>query len=257
MWRLLAESVAGTSHAANGSTCQDAHATSIVQTANGPVLFVAVADGAGSALFGEIGATVACETLRNKACDLLKTGFPVEQLSRDVLVQWLLSAKTEIIRQADSRTVRPRELACTAILALVGESAAAFAQVGDGAVVIPDKDGYAPVFWPAPAEYANVTDFLTDEGIDDRIVCELVASRIDQVAVFSDGLQRLALDYSTRRGFSKFFSPLFAVLHGQSVTQELSSSLRAFLDSTQVNARTDDDKTLVLATRDVPAQLIT
>jgi hypothetical protein len=257
MWRIISESVAGTSHTAKNSPCQDAHAVCIVESENGPVLFIAVADGAGSAQFGEIGATVTCKCLQIKACDMLKTGLPVEQLTRDVLVRWLLSAKSEIVREADSRTVRPRELACTAILAVVGESAAAFAQVGDGAVVISVNDGYSPVFWPAPAEYANVTDFLTDDGIEDRIVSELVTSRIDEVAVFSDGLQRLALDYSTRRGYSKFFNPLFAALHGQPVTQELSSSLRAFLDSIQVNARTDDDKTLVLATRFIPAQPIT
>ena len=254
MWRILAESVAGTSHTANATSCQDAHVVCVVQTTNGPVLFAAVADGAGSALFGEIGATVACEKLRSEACEMLATGITVEQLSRDVLVRWLLSAKSEIVREANTRTVRPRELACTAILSVIGENAAAFAQVGDGAVVIPDTKGYSPVFWPAPAEYANVTDFLTDEGIEDRIVSEMVTISIGEVAIFSDGLQRLALDYSTKRGHSKFFAPLFAALHGQQTIQELSSSLRAFLDSSQVNARTDDDKTLVLATRLVPTQ---
>jgi len=224
-----------------------------VEVAGCSVLVIVVADGAGSAQFGEIGATLTCDTLLAHVRLALTTGTTVDQLTRDVLVGWLLAAKSEIVREAESRTVRPRELACTAILAVVGEDAAAFAQVGDGAVVIPDKGGYAPVFWPAPAEYANVTDFLTDGSIEDRIVCEVATGRIDEVAVFSDGLQRLALDFSTRRGHSKFFAPLLTALRDQPPTQQLTDSFRAFLDSAQVNARTDDDKTLVLATRLVPA----
>lgn len=252
MWQVLAESVAGTSHIARAAPCQDAHATCVVEGAGGSVLVVVVADGAGSAQFGEVGAAATCETLLAEARGALTAGATVTHLSRDVLVRWLLAAKSEIVLQADSRAVRPRELACTAILAVVGENAAAFAQVGDGAVVIPDKGGYAPVFWPAPAEYANVTDFLTDGGIEERIVCEVVTGRINEVAVFSDGLQRLALDYSTRRGHTNFFAPLFATLRDQPVTELLAGPFRAFLGSDQVNARTDDDKTLVLATRLVP-----
>jgi Protein phosphatase 2C len=253
MWRILAESVAGTSHVARTAPCQDAHATCVVEVAGGPALVVVVADGAGSAQFGEVGATVTCETLLAEASGALTAGVTVDHITRDVLVRWLLAAKSEIVREADLRSVRPRELACTAILAVVGEKVATFAQIGDGAVVIPDKDGYAPVFWPAPAEYANVTDFLTDGGIEDRIVCEMVTGRIDELAVFSDGLQRLALDYSTRRGHSKFFSPLFAALLNQPTTEQFAGHLRAFLDSAQINSRTDDDKTLVLAARLVPA----
>lgn len=253
MWRILADSVAGSSHAARAAPCQDAHVVERVEAASGSILVVVVADGAGSAQFGEIGAAMTCQTLRARARSALVAGTTVGQLTRDVLAGWLLAAKSEIVREADSRGVRPRELACTAILAVVGESAAAFAQVGDGAVVVPDKHGYAPVFWPAPAEYANATDFLTDGGVEDRIVCEVATGRIDEVAVFSDGLQRLALDFSTRRGHAKFFAPLLAALRDQPVTEQLAGSFRAFLDSAQVNARTDDDKTLVLATRLVPA----
>jgi hypothetical protein len=253
MWRVISESVAGTSHAVKAAPCQDAHTVCVTETVGGPVLIVAVADGAGSAQFGEIGAMITCATLRAKANEALAAGAAVAHLTRESLVAWLMAAKSEVAREADARSVRPRELACTAILAIVSESAAAFAQVGDGAVVIPDKDGYAPVFWPAPAEYANVTDFLTDAGIEDRIVCEVVMGRVDEVAVFSDGLQRLALDFSTRRGHSKFFAPLLTALRDLPATQQFTDSFRAFLDSAQVNARTDDDKTLVLATRLVPS----
>jgi hypothetical protein len=251
MWRILAQSVTGTSHATRATPCQDAHATAVVEAADGPALVVAVADGAGSARFAEVGAGAACRVLLAESrAELAGTG--VGQLTRDTLVRWLLAARSELVRLADERAVRPRELACTAILAVVGTATAAFAQVGDGAAVVPDKDGYAAVFWPALAEYANVTDFLTDEGIEDHIVGETLTARIDELAVFSDGLQRLALDYATRRGHAGFFAPLFTTLRDHSAPEQLAEPLRGFLDSPQVNARTDDDKTLVLATRLLP-----
>jgi hypothetical protein len=249
MWRILAQSVAGTSHSARGAPCQDAHATEVVISAAEPALVVAVADGAGSARFAEVGAAEACRVLIAEARAELSGGTGVEHLSRDKLVRWLLTARSEIKRLADERGVRPRELACTAILAVIGARGASFAQVGDGAIVVPDEKGYGVVFWPAPAEYANVTDFLTDDGIEDRIVAECLPSRIDELAVFSDGLQRLALDYSSRRGHSGFFGPLFATIRDHPEPEQLVESLRGFLDSPQVNARTDDDKTLILATR--------
>lgn len=249
MWRTLAQSVAGTSHAARTAPCQDAHATAVVETADGPILVIAVADGAGSAQFSDIGAAAACRILISEARAELAAGAVVESLSRDTLVRWLLTARAEVVRLAEERGARPREMACTAILAVVGGRAAAFAQVGDGAAVVPDEKGHTAVFWPAPTEYANVTDFLTDNGIEDHIVTEVLPTRVDEVAVFSDGLQRLALDFATRRGHSGFFTPLFATLRGHPTPDQLNGALRGFLDSPQVNARTDDDKTLVLATR--------
>ena len=50
---------------------------------------------------------------------------------------------------------------------------------------------------------------------------------------------------------SPFFAPLFAWLrpHAEGYSRELSDSLAAFLNSEKVNARTDDDKTFILATR--------
>ncbi|VTR93756.1 serine threonine phosphoprotein phosphatase : Serine/threonine protein phosphatase OS=Myxococcus stipitatus (strain DSM 14675 / JCM 12634 / Mx s8) GN=MYSTI_02389 PE=4 SV=1: PP2C_2 [Gemmata massiliana] len=249
MWRTLAESSTGTSHLARSVPCQDAHRLGTIESVGGTVLIVAVADGAGSAKFAEVGATVACNTLLAETRADLLAGTSVAQISRDALVKWMLTARAEIVRQAEERQVRLRELACTAILAVIGENSAAFAQIGDGAIVVSNNGSYAPVFWPAPAEYANVTDFLTDDGAEDRIVVETIAGRVDEFAVLSDGLQRLALDYSSRRGHAGFFGPLFATLRDHPAPAELADSLRQFLASSQVNARTDDDKTLVLATR--------
>ena len=131
-------------------------------------------------------------------------------------------------------------------------------QVGDGAVVVhwedtpQSSDGYDWIFWADEAAYANETTFLTDERAAGNLQHTLVNYRLDEVALFTDGLQRLALHYETRTAHAPFFEPMFAPLRAAANdgrANELSASLAAFLDSPSVNERTDDDKTLILATR--------
>jgi hypothetical protein len=71
------------------------------------------------------------------------------------------------------------------------------------------------------------------------------------VALLTDGLQGLALRFSTREAHGPFFEPMFARLRREREGEPkgLGKELRAFLGSAPVNQRTDDDKTLVLATR--------
>jgi hypothetical protein len=80
---------------------------------------------------------------------------------------------------------------------------------------------------------------------------QLAAPRVDEIALFSDGLQMLALQFDTRRAHAPFFQPMFARLRteapGESTT--LTGLLTEYLGSPVINKRTDDDKTLVLATR--------
>ena len=75
------------------------------------------------------------------------------------------------------------------------------------------------------------------------------------MALLTDGLQGLALRFDTREAHGPFFEPMFARLRaeGEGEPESLREELRAFLGSAPVNQRTDDDKTLVLATRLLPA----
>ena len=137
---------------------------------------------------------------------------------------------------------------------VVGQGSAVYFQIGDGAIVESrreEPDRYVVICWPQQGEYANTTNFLTDADAAAKIFVGLKSGAIDEVALFTDGIQSLVLDYRTQSAHSPFFAPLFAWLRPRAAghSPELSDSLARYLNSEKINSRTDDDKTLILATR--------
>ena len=62
----------------------------------------------------------------------------------------------------------------------------------------------------------------------------------------------LALDFGQAKVHDRFFAPLFSTVRNGPDEETLRASLLEFMDSKRVNERTDDDKTLLLATRITP-----
>lgn len=242
LWSVLGESVIGTAHRGRNTPCQDVFRFRLF----GPTrewLVVAVADGAGSASHSDVGAMRACDEFVQRVEALDPDGL----FTREGMTALFADVRAVLVTEAERLDVRLRELACTILLAVVGPSSAAFAQLGDGAIVLGDGQGYRTAFWPEPAEYANATDFLTDERFAEALQFEATSDLVTEVAVLTDGLQRLALDFTARAPHAPFFHPLFATVRAAPDAEPLAESFRAFIDSPQVNERTDDDKTLVIA----------
>lgn len=163
------------------------------------------------------------------------------------------AARMPAIPPCPVRPVTRKDFASTFVGAVVGENASAFFQVGDGGMVVKaeGEEGYQPVFWPQSGQYANETYFVTDREV--RLQFAARTGGIDEIALFSDGLQRLVLTVRQRAAYAPFFHDLFGQLRRKAkregLSKPLSGGLARFLGSGRINARTDDDKTLVLATR--------
>ena len=248
-WKVVAESVIGTRHWRDGLPCQDACRARQV----GSTLLLSCADGAGSASLAEVGAERACAVLLDVIADDLAEGLPLDGISRDTSLYWLAAVRVALGQEAERRGVHPRELSCTLLLAIVGEQTACFGQIGDGAIVRATPEGWPVVFWPDGGEYANETHFVTADDAEDHWQFAVLSERIDTLALLSDGLQRLALDYVGRQGHGPFFAPLFRHLRECADPSVLSEPMRQLLDSERINSRSDDDKTLVLALREPEA----
>jgi hypothetical protein len=249
MWRILCESVEGTSHRLNGTLCQDSSfATTFSCGADDGVILVC-ADGAGSATESKAGSELACRVAVARVLTFLEAGRGVEEITEDSLRACFADVHAELAQDAERRSIPLRELACTLLLAVVGRSAAAFAQVGDGAIVVNSEGPFQHIFWPQTGEYQNTTFFITDPTYAQHVQCTTNRCNIKDVSLLSDGLQMLALDYTNRNVHQPFFADLFRALRLIEDHHDLVSPMRQWLDSEKVNARTDDDKTLILATR--------
>jgi hypothetical protein len=252
-WKVIQASVIGASHTARGEPCQDDCAVATFPMACGEECLVAlVSDGAGSAICGGKGAMVACETGIRVIGDWISQAESLSNLSSEAAAEWVDTIRDHLWLASRAEGLLPRDYACTLLGVVICGNNAAFFQVGDGAIVIGEGDGFRPVFWPDSGEYANMTYFLTDENALSNLHSEVHPAGPAEVAVFSDGIQRLVLVYKTKEAHKPFFEPIFARLRKAADNEEcdsLSEQLATFLGSPAVNERTDDDKTLVLATR--------
>lgn len=244
-WRVLSASVTGTSHEKRSQPCQDAHCWQRFPTG---VLVAAVADGAGSASLGEVGAQiavgVAVDTVGRWELMPPQRDMDWQQL----LTEALKAAQGAVIAESANRDVKARELASTLILVVATPEQVAVAQVGDGAAVVGDAAGnIASLTAPPCGEYINETIFLVSEGALETAQIRIWDGRPAHLAIFSDGLQLLALKMPEGTPHIPFFSPLFRFAGEVQDETDGKQQLESFLRSPRVTERTDDDLTLLLA----------
>jgi hypothetical protein len=258
-WRFVISSVRGSSHVTQDKPCQDWSYCKVHKDGAGKDLLVAlVADGAGSAAHSDVGAREICRMFAAEVDEHFRGAETLAQIDRDFFGRFLTYFQNEMSRLAEADEGTVSDFACTFLAALVGENQAVFAQVGDGAIVYSlsgDCDRRQLFLAPMHGEYANMTHFATESDALEHLEYERMVDPIGEVALFTDGIERLALNLQTMQPHAPFFSPMFAPVRqaaGEGILPDLKRSLDEFLDSKSVNSRTDDDKTLILASRCSP-----
>lgn len=238
----------GSAHQKLRKPCQDRAAC--VTDDDSSTLLAMLADGAGTAMRAHEGAEIAVDTALAAALLGVRAG---RRDYVDILREAAALARQRLVEAAHARSAQPRDFACTLLAVLVAPLGGAALQIGDGAIVVGERDpGWRCVFWPQKGEYANSTFFLSDERALAGAEVAALTDDVADVALFSDGVEPLALSYASRSAHEPFFRSLFAPMYGVSGEGEaanLSDGLRQMLDSAGARARTDDDATLVLATR--------
>jgi hypothetical protein len=252
MWKAVGTSVAGTSHVELNVPCQDYSAYARVIIGSAPALIIAIADGAGSARLSHLGAQEAVAHLLRTIPLGLRSAFDIDEyLAR----QWLNDTRAHLENISSQQGCELRDLGSTILVAILTDSVSFFVQIGDGAWIVEHGGEYLAPTWPADGEYVNETTFLTSPNWAESIKYQVVAGTLSAAAGFTDGLQRLALEFDSRSVYAPFFEPLFRVLRGADDENSLIAPLIEFLSSDRIAERTDDDKTLVLACRTEPLLL--
>jgi serine/threonine protein phosphatase PrpC len=251
-WRVAGASVRGSRHEKSGEPCQDAHNWAVLP---GGVLIAAVADGAGSAPFAEVGSQRAAQTAIESLSAALALRLEEEESStlsdatwQALLVAALSRAQEAIDAEALARSVTARDLATTLILLAATPGSIAAIQVGDGAAVVCDgEQRIAAITCPQSGEYINETSFLIAPEVLEQAQFTVWRGTVARLAVFSDGLQHLALKMPEGTPHAPFFAPLFRFADQPLPQLEAQEQLTAFLSSPRILERADDDLTLLLA----------
>lgn len=247
-WHILGVSVPGTSHLARNIPCQDAHTYKL--TAGG-VLLLSIADGAGSAERSHEGAQIVANQAVSSLESALQFEIPDSEPGWQALItQTFSEALQSVVQLATSNDVPLSAFATTLACAVVSDDWLVVGQVGDVAVVAEDIDGNVSLTVPPQrGEYANESYFLTMPDGLNFLDIYVMQQFVHSLVLTTDGLLRLAFKLPGYEPSTQFFQPLLTFVALMDSPEQAQVELDAFLNSERVNARTDDDKTLVLATR--------
>lgn len=251
-WEWVAASATGTSHLRISRGCDDSGACLFVPGRNESALVAVCSDGAGSAERSSIGSRIIVRSFCRSVKSYLEGGGTLASLSREIASDWLDDMRGRIEITSRSAELTPRDFAATLVGCIVGNGTAKVLHVGDGAAVYrtSDSDEWSVGSWPSHGEYASTTYFVTDDPEPSFQLNEIDGS-VSELAVFTDGIEHLVLNFSTRSAFPPFFNQMFSGFKpgGSGKNRKLSRHLCNYLNSPSVCDRTDDDKTLLLARR--------
>ncbi|BAY17375.1 hypothetical protein NIES21_32120 [Anabaenopsis circularis NIES-21] len=251
-WKAIACSATGTCHIDRNVPCQDYGDYIVIDD----VIVGAVADGAGSAKHSDIGSKLAVKTTlshlyrllrwnKRKNEDLRKPITP--DIAKKTFNDTLTKVKDVLNKEVQSKGFSINDLACTLLVFCATPTWIAAMQIGDGFIVVKLKESnnYQLLFPPDKGEYANETTFVTSTNAFSRMKVDVIIGKQEFICASTDGLERLAIDFRTGEAFSGFFNPFEQGLRERDKHEE-EKSLEDWLYSEGVNARTDDDKTLLV-----------
>ena len=250
-WKAIGQSIIGISHQLSGKGCEDVVQYTIVQDANNQeVLICCASDGAGSAKF----ASLAAEFTVSKIVETLSTygsaGYSLNEKDIYTIVEDVYEGLSLFAKYQEAEI---NEYSCTLLGCYLTNEQSIFFQIGDGAIVRNDGNGYFTVIWmPQNGEYQNTTCFIVDYPTLGNLKIMIYEEPINEVALFTDGLQLLALNMEGQTVHQPFLNDFFKYLrqaNNKDKVEVLNQKLAAYLGSNTIITRTDDDKTLFLATR--------
>lgn len=257
-WRAIARSVVGTSHIKQQKPCQDYGGYKVLNN----VIIGAVADGAGSAKYAEIGAKLAVETALKHLTGIeawlqKRKHFcqHIQPLSEEQAGKIFTKTTKKVIdalkMQAASAGYLFEDLACTLLVFVATPNWVAAMQIGDGFIAVRcQRSAHQLLFPPDKGEYVNETTFVTSANALQAMRVEVCIGKPEYIFASTDGLERLAIRMSDFTPFAPFFQPLEEYLQETSNPEQEDEYLTSFLNSDRLNARTDDDKTLLLCCYD-------
>lgn len=250
-WKAIVHSATGTRHEQRSQPCQDFGSYRM----EGPYLLGAVSDGAGSAKHAEVGAKIAVESALISLSQLLIHQFErmpslreMQHASPDFFMKVFDEVLEALTEETKSSGCELRDLGCTLLAFVATPDWVAAMQVGDGFMILRDHESapYQLLFEPDKGEFINETIFVTTPQASDYMGTCVKSVLSPFLCAATDGLERVAIRLQDWKPYAPFFKPFEACLRQLPTQAEQHDYLKTFLESERLNAKTDDDKTLLV-----------
>lgn len=248
-WIAAVECRRGAAHRRRRQPCQDFGA---IRKLRSGLLIGAIADGAGSAAYAQRSARAAVRAviarLGRGFSDNGAAASPETRLVGARLRAAFSGARDRLLELAEAEGATAADFACTLIAFVAAPTWLAAMQVGDGFLVArTEGGGYELLFPPDRGEYANETAFLTDPDTLERARMRIVAAPQSFLCAATDGLEGVSIERRAMAPHGPFFKPLDDYIQAAHDERQVRLDIRAFLASARLEARSDDDKTLLLS----------
>ncbi len=250
-WKIIGASVAGFSHQAEATPCQDFHTVSLLT--NG-WLVGAVSDGAGSAPRSAEGAKAICEGVVSQiATHISQFSDDKDACLEQTTVRSWVTDGVEFVRTKLTKIGTNDSIAdfhATLVGVIAGPNGGLFFHIGDGAACATDTENFSSsiLSFPENGEYANETFFFTQKNWHEHLRLTPFDQKFNLIVLMSDGVTPFALAHGMSGPHAPFFSPLsrYLVAHTR---EEGEAALAATLEKDAIRHITGDDKTLLWALR--------
>lgn len=255
-WKAIARSAIGVSHQKYQIPCQDFAAYRLLT----PSLIIgAVADGAGGAKYAHEGAQMAVETAL-QYLTILPRYFQYREIfgkssqqplsftqGEKLFSKMLKKVLFSLSQKAAQENYSLKDLACTLLVFVAHPQWLMAMQIGDGFILMrPVEGNYQLLFSPDKGEFINETTFVTSENALQQMQITVRFDSPKFICASTDALEKVAIKMVNWTPFPPFFRPLEQYLEETVNPEKDDEYLQLFLNSDRLNARTDDDKTLLL-----------
>ena len=205
-----------------------------------------VSDVAGSRLYSEIGSRLVVDLALAYLKNQVGIGFNFANktqlltMSRELISRMKCAAKSK----ATEKELDFKEYAATFHAVVVAKNSLAYIHLGDGALVfINDNGEYQLANIPIKGEYINQTVFFTSDGAEQAVETFFLPYVPEFFSLATDGIENISLIYKDW----SVHAPIFDYLRGFFNHECPKEVLQKFLCREEIEARSDDDKTVIIA----------
>lgn len=239
--QVVATSVRGVWHENQNLPCQDYFCHQI----RGQKLVAVVADGAGSAKYGKIGAKIVCETL----CDVLMNKA-MHQIKKQI-VQALEIARDKLVMHRLNKQKSEDGLidfAATVVGAVCHKQKGVFFHIGDGAAMafLQVPQGEAVISRPENGHFSCETYFYTMDDWQDSLRFTFF-EKAQSLMLMTDGVSGFAFKNGYAYLEKKFVEPIDSYLQAEKNPKRAKRALNNTLSTQMARRLNPDDKTLLWA----------